>query len=232
MLRTSTSAWTTLGISLLATGLLAACSGADATSGSGTSNNVPSRGGAAGGATTGDPGAAVGSGGTSSAAAMNGSAGGASGAGGSAGPSLGGFATAGAGGGGGAGGGAGGTSSSGGAGTGTAPSPGTLTAGAWDDNRNFNRFLKYHDVLAQQQWHGLLPFSDADFQAARRARVVARGPHDARRVVRHRHRAAWATSSRSCNPNSWHSRKPFPRTIPTRSRAGRSSCTATRWIRT
>jgi len=35
--------------------------------------------------------------------------------------------------------------------------PGTLTAGAWDDNRNLDRFLEYRDELASQQMAGLPP---------------------------------------------------------------------------
>lgn len=44
--------------------------------------------------------------------------------------------------------------------------PGTLTAGVWDDNRNFNFFLSYQGSLRSQQRPGLLPFSEADHQAA------------------------------------------------------------------
>src|SRR3954453_4677451 len=47
--------------------------------------------------------------------------------------------------------------------------PGTLTAGAWDDNRNFDRFLKYRDGLAAQQLAGLLPITNDELRAAHTA---------------------------------------------------------------
>ncbi|KYF67338.1 vWA domain-containing protein [Sorangium cellulosum] len=72
---------------------------------------------------------------------------------------------AGTGGGGGAGGG-GGSGGSGGSGGGGVE-PGTLTAGVWDDNRNFDFFLSYRSSLHAQQLPGLLPFTEADHQAAR-----------------------------------------------------------------
>jgi hypothetical protein len=53
--------------------------------------------------------------------------------------------------------------------------PGTLTAGAWDDNRNFDRFLSYRNGLAAQQLPGLLPISDDEFHAAHAA--AADAPH-------------------------------------------------------
>ncbi|WP_437899359.1 vWA domain-containing protein [Sorangium sp. So ce124] len=67
----------------------------------------------------------------------------------------------GTGGGGGAGGGGGG-----GAGGGASIAPGTLTAGVWDDNRNFDFFLSYRSTLYSQQLPGILPFTEADHQAA------------------------------------------------------------------
>ena len=54
--------------------------------------------------------------------------------------------------------------------------PGTLTAGAWDDNRNLDRFLSYRDQLHQQNLSGLLDFSAPDHQAAHDA-LAQRGPH-------------------------------------------------------
>ena len=42
--------------------------------------------------------------------------------------------------------------------------PGTLTAGVWDDNANFTRFLSYRDGL--QQPPGMPPFTDAEQRAA------------------------------------------------------------------
>ena len=44
--------------------------------------------------------------------------------------------------------------------------PGTLTAGAWDDNRNLERFLGFRDALHRQQTSGLLDFSSAAHEAA------------------------------------------------------------------
>lgn len=67
----------------------------------------------------------------------------------------------GTGGGGGAGGGGGG-----GAGGGGTIEPGTLTAGVWDDNRNFDFFLSYRSTLYSQPLPGVLPFTEADHQAA------------------------------------------------------------------
>jgi hypothetical protein len=48
--------------------------------------------------------------------------------------------------------------------------PGTLTAGAWDDSKNFDRFLDYRSELAGQQIQGLPPFDEqAHVAAAARA---------------------------------------------------------------
>ncbi|WP_437534962.1 vWA domain-containing protein [Sorangium sp. So ce726] len=44
--------------------------------------------------------------------------------------------------------------------------PGTLTAGVWDDNRNFDFFLSYRSTLYSQQLPGALPLTEADHQAA------------------------------------------------------------------
>lgn len=43
---------------------------------------------------------------------------------------------------------------------------GQLTAGAWDDNLNFERFSEFRKKLYDKQSAGLLPFSAADFSAA------------------------------------------------------------------
>lgn len=51
--------------------------------------------------------------------------------------------------------------------------PGTLTAGAWDDNRNLDRFLDYERELASQQMEGLPP---SDEQAHRDAAARALEP--------------------------------------------------------
>ncbi|MBN1653673.1 MAG: VWA domain-containing protein [Deltaproteobacteria bacterium] len=40
--------------------------------------------------------------------------------------------------------------------------PGTLTAGAWDDNRNFDRFFEYRSSLLQGGLVGVMPTSDGD----------------------------------------------------------------------
>jgi hypothetical protein len=45
--------------------------------------------------------------------------------------------------------------------------PGTLTAGAWDDNRNLDRFLDYRAELHGQQLPGLLDFNSEVHEAAR-----------------------------------------------------------------
>ncbi|WP_437489765.1 vWA domain-containing protein [Sorangium sp. So ce1014] len=71
---------------------------------------------------------------------------------------AGGVGSPGSGGGGGAGG--------GGTGGGGSIEPGTLTAGVWDDNRNFDFFLSYRSTLYAQQLPGLMPFTEADHQAA------------------------------------------------------------------
>jgi hypothetical protein len=44
--------------------------------------------------------------------------------------------------------------------------PGTLTAGVWDDNRNFERFLGYRASLFEQQLAGLLTLTEAEHQSA------------------------------------------------------------------
>lgn len=56
---------------------------------------------------------------------------------------------------------------------------GILTAGAWDDNRNFERFTQFREDLLQQDIPGLLPTTDAEhshaydlFKVARTARTT------------------------------------------------------------
>jgi hypothetical protein len=44
--------------------------------------------------------------------------------------------------------------------------PGVLTAGVWDDNRNFERFLGYRATLVQAGLPGLLPIDEAELEAA------------------------------------------------------------------
>ncbi|MBX3206244.1 MAG: VWA domain-containing protein [Labilithrix sp.] len=46
---------------------------------------------------------------------------------------------------------------------------GILTAGAWDDNRNFQRFLSYREQVFQENLPGLLPIDVAEHQAANAA---------------------------------------------------------------
>ncbi|MGK4008174.1 vWA domain-containing protein [Sorangium sp. So ce1036] len=52
---------------------------------------------------------------------------------------------------------------------------GTLTAGVWDDNRNFDFFLAYRSAIHEQQLPGLLPFTEADHRAANSAFAAPRG---------------------------------------------------------
>jgi hypothetical protein len=51
--------------------------------------------------------------------------------------------------------------------------PGILTAGAWDDNRNFDRFLGYRSGLAALQLPGLLPITEDELRAAHTLWTVA-----------------------------------------------------------
>ncbi|HTV18078.1 MAG TPA: VWA domain-containing protein [Polyangiaceae bacterium] len=44
--------------------------------------------------------------------------------------------------------------------------PGTLTAGAWDDNRNLERFLEYRGELAGEQMQGLPPSEEREHRDA------------------------------------------------------------------
>ncbi|MGK3992254.1 vWA domain-containing protein [Sorangium sp. So ce1024] len=77
----------------------------------------------------------------------------------------------------GGGGGAGGGGEAGGGGGG-AVQPGTLTAGVWDDNRNFDFFLSYRGTLYSQQLPGLLPFTEADHQVAHSLFAAPPGPRE------------------------------------------------------
>jgi hypothetical protein len=62
---------------------------------------------------------------------------------------------------------AGGTAgTSGDAGSGGSVQPGTLTAGAWDDNRNYDFFASYRNAIRQSGRAGLLPFTDAEYDDA------------------------------------------------------------------
>lgn len=45
----------------------------------------------------------------------------------------------------------------------------TLTAGTWDDNRNFERFEKYRKTLKDRQLRGMLPSTDEEHAQAQRA---------------------------------------------------------------
>jgi hypothetical protein len=55
------------------------------------------------------------------------------------------------------------------------PQAGQLTAGAWDDNRNFDRFSQYRADLAQQQLPGIPPITTADYAAANQTFSAAPG---------------------------------------------------------
>lgn len=162
--------------------LLAACGGAEQSSGDDFGNRGT-------GSPPADTTGGTGGSGTVGAGGSGGSAGGTTGTGAGGGfdpggsppvmPTTGG---GGAGGGGGAAGtgmgGTGGTAGTGGTG-GTGPvQPGSLTAGAWDDNRNFDRFLRYRAGLVAQQVPGLLPIADADYASAREEASAPLRPHD------------------------------------------------------
>jgi hypothetical protein len=64
-----------------------------------------------------------------------------------------------------------GASSTGGAAGAPGPGiqPGTLTAGAWDDNRNYDFFSEYRAIMGMNQPAGLLPFTDAEHDEANAA---------------------------------------------------------------
>lgn len=137
---------------------LAGCSGAPAeeASGAGASGQAGAGGtggevpGSGGGPSVSDSG--LGSGGSS------GAAGAWSGSGGGGGAGMGGAGGAGPAGG----------ASSGGASSGGAPpvGPSVLTAGVWDDNRNFGHFLAYRAAQIAQAPTGILGFTEADHKAA------------------------------------------------------------------
>jgi hypothetical protein len=61
-------------------------------------------------------------------------------------------------------------------GTGTVQS-GTLTAGAWDDNRNFERFSQYRSDLLQNGLEGTMPTSDSEHAAAHEESSAALAAH-------------------------------------------------------
>lgn len=56
------------------------------------------------------------------------------------------------------------------------PEPGQLTAGAWDDNRNFDFFERYKARFVNEQTPGLLPFTGEDFEAAHARSSQPPGP--------------------------------------------------------
>ena len=60
----------------------------------------------------------------------------------------------------------------------TSPQSGTLTAGAWDDNLNFDRFKKYRAGLVKQQLHGVLPSTDEEHASAHEEFSGERAAHD------------------------------------------------------
>ena len=160
--------------------LLAACGGSAASSSEQSTDGRtgdPNAGSGAGGAGSVGSG---GSGGSTSGTTSTGAGGGINPGGGTPpiSPPGAGGSTVGAGGssGGGAGTGTGGGGGSGG--TGPAGQPGLLTAGAWDDNRNFDRFLRYRAGLTTQQVPGLLPIADAEYASARDEAQAPLKPHD------------------------------------------------------
>jgi hypothetical protein len=57
------------------------------------------------------------------------------------------------------------------------PQPGQLTAGAWDDNLNYERFRAFREKHYGQGQAGLLPFSANDFDAAHSRFSAARAAH-------------------------------------------------------
>jgi hypothetical protein len=67
-------------------------------------------------------------------------------------------------------------STGGGEGGGESVPAGTLTAGAWDDNRNFDFFLTYRSSLYSQQLPGLLPLTENDHRAAHDLFAAPPGP--------------------------------------------------------
>jgi hypothetical protein len=54
---------------------------------------------------------------------------------------------------------------------------GTLTAGTWDDNQNFARFLDYRSELVDAQMNGLLPVSEDDHVAVQELGMGTPRPH-------------------------------------------------------
>ena len=58
------------------------------------------------------------------------------------------------------------------------PQTGLLTAGAWDDNRNFERFLGYRSALAAERLPGLLPILEPELRTAHDALGTSLAAHD------------------------------------------------------
>ena len=58
-------------------------------------------------------------------------------------------------------------------GGGTQVTAGILTAGAWDDNRNFERFLGYRSGLAVANLPGILPITEAELKSAHQGFLTA-----------------------------------------------------------
>jgi hypothetical protein len=56
--------------------------------------------------------------------------------------------------------------------------PGMLTAGAWDDNRNFERFLGYRSGLVAEQVPGILPIDETELGTAHSAAEKSLTTHD------------------------------------------------------
>ncbi|HKU39478.1 MAG TPA: hypothetical protein VJR89_15070, partial [Polyangiales bacterium] len=57
---------------------------------------------------------------------------------------------------------------------------GTLTAGTWDDNRNFDRFRDYRSAQQRSGAQGILPLSDKEHEEAHQAFAT---PHGARQKL-------------------------------------------------
>lgn len=71
----------------------------------------------------------------------------------------------------------GGTGGEGGGGGGNGTiQPGVLTAGVWDDNKNFDRFLSYRSGVLAQKLPGLLSIDEGEHRAAHDALAALAGP--------------------------------------------------------
>jgi hypothetical protein len=55
---------------------------------------------------------------------------------------------------------------------------GTLTAGTWDDNRNFDRFMQYRANQTRLHRPGILPLTDEEHHAAHQAFAELHGPRE------------------------------------------------------